>query len=92
MWGIGRWWKWLNMHHKMMRMRIDVMVMMTMPALYRLVGSFSMKGITKIESLGIHIWQQQEKSIEVKIHMQLPLIFATLVQVVSAALDFFVLL
>lgn len=82
----------MNMHHKMMRMRIDVMVMMTMPALNRLVGSFLMKGIRKIENLGIRKWQQQETSIEVKIHMQLPLIFATLVQVVSAALDFFVLL
>lgn len=92
MWGIGRRWKWLNMHHKMMRMKIDVMVMMITPALYRLVGSFLMKGIMKIKNLDIRIWQQQETSIEAKTHMQLPLIFATLVQVVSAALDFFVLL
>lgn len=90
MWESGKC-KWMNMRHKMMRKKIDVMVM-TMSALDHLFESSLMEGIMKIQILYIHIWQQQETSIEVKNHMQLLLIFAMLVQVVSTALDFSVLL
>lgn len=79
------------MRHKMMRKKIDVMVM-TMSALDHLFESSLMEGIMKIQILYIHIWQQQEMSIEVKNHMQLLLIFAMLVQVVSTGLDSSVLL